>query len=142
MTPRPLHCGHAPSEFAENRAGLTPCALAKALRIGSSIPVHVAAFERAEPLIASWVMTVASAPLGREPGMSEDLPEPATPVTATSIPRGTSTLTPSRLCVRAPSIRSAPPGSRSAAAPFRRAGTARWAPVFVPDAANPATSPS
>ena len=35
MTPAPLHTGQAPSELALNRAGLTPFALAKALRIGS-----------------------------------------------------------------------------------------------------------
>ena len=39
MTPLPLHSGHAPSEFALNSAGLTPLALANALRIGSSRPV-------------------------------------------------------------------------------------------------------
>ena len=39
MTPMPLHSGHAPSELALNSAGLTPLALANALRIGSSRPV-------------------------------------------------------------------------------------------------------
>lgn len=39
ITPVPLHSGQAPSELAEKRAGLTPLALAKALRIGSSKPV-------------------------------------------------------------------------------------------------------
>ena len=39
ITPAPLHTGQAPSEFALNSAGLTPFALAKALRIGSSRPV-------------------------------------------------------------------------------------------------------
>ncbi len=52
MTPDPLHTGHAPSEFALNSAGLTPFAFAKALRIGSSIPVYVPGLERREPLIA------------------------------------------------------------------------------------------
>ncbi len=37
-TPAPLQVGHAPSELALNRAGFTPFALAKALRIGSSSP--------------------------------------------------------------------------------------------------------
>ena len=35
----PLHVGHAPSELALNRAGLTPFAFANALRIASSMPV-------------------------------------------------------------------------------------------------------
>ena len=39
ITPVPLHSGQAPSELAEKRAGLTPLALAKALRMGSSRPV-------------------------------------------------------------------------------------------------------
>jgi hypothetical protein len=39
MTPLSLHSGHAPSEFALNSAGLTPLALANALRTGSSSPV-------------------------------------------------------------------------------------------------------
>ena len=39
MTPLPLQPGQAPSEFELNRAGLTPFALANAVRIGSSTPV-------------------------------------------------------------------------------------------------------
>jgi hypothetical protein len=39
MTPLPLQAGQAPSELELNSAGLTPLALAKALRIGSSRPV-------------------------------------------------------------------------------------------------------
>ena len=39
ITPAPLHVGHAPAELALNRAGLTPLAFAKALRMGSSTPV-------------------------------------------------------------------------------------------------------
>ncbi len=39
MSPMPLHPGQAPSELALNRPGLTPLALAKAARIGSSTPV-------------------------------------------------------------------------------------------------------
>src|SRR5699024_12290822 len=50
MTPAPLHAGQAPSEFALNREGLTPLALAKALRIGSSRPVWVAGLLRLDPL--------------------------------------------------------------------------------------------
>ena len=39
ITPAPLQVGQAPSELELNSAGLTPLALAKALRIGSSRPV-------------------------------------------------------------------------------------------------------
>ena len=39
MTPLPLQLGHAPAEFALNRAGFTPLALANAVRMESSIPV-------------------------------------------------------------------------------------------------------
>ena len=39
MTPRPLHSGHAPAEFALNSAGFTPLAEAKAFRMGSRMPV-------------------------------------------------------------------------------------------------------
>ena len=39
MTPAPLQVTQAPSELALNSAGLTPFALANALRIGSSSPV-------------------------------------------------------------------------------------------------------
>lgn len=54
MTLAPLHDGQAPSEFALNRAGLTPLAFANALRIGSRSPAAgrgVAA--GGDPLIAA-----------------------------------------------------------------------------------------
>ena len=54
MTPAPLQVGQAPSELELNSAGLTPFALAKALRIGSSSPVYVAGLLRREPRIAPW----------------------------------------------------------------------------------------
>jgi hypothetical protein len=38
-TPAPPHVGQAPSELGLKSAGLTPLALAKALRTGSSRPV-------------------------------------------------------------------------------------------------------
>src|SRR6478609_11585137 len=53
-TPAPLQFGQAPSELALNRAGLTPLALANALRTGSSRPVYVAGLLRREPRIAVW----------------------------------------------------------------------------------------
>src|SRR6187399_2107344 len=98
MTPAPLQVGHAPSEFALKRAGLTPFAFANALRIGSRMPVYVAGFERREPRIADWSTNVTEGSVrGRQPWMSELLPDPATPVTATSTPSGTSTETCFRL---------------------------------------------
>ena len=54
MTPAPLQVGQAPSELELNSAGLTPLALAKALRIGSSSPVYVSGLLRRDPLIAAW----------------------------------------------------------------------------------------
>src|ERR687898_2718961 len=98
MTPAPLQVGQAPSEFALNSAGFTPLAMANALRIGSRMPVYVAGLERREPRIADWSMTVTDGSVrGRQPWISELLPEPATPVTATRTPSGTSTETSWRL---------------------------------------------
>ncbi len=92
---RPCRCGQAPSEFALNRAGLTPLALAKALRIGSSRTG------------AGGGTAETTRPLDRRPGLrrsrphrgetwpwtSELLPEPATPVITVSTPVGMSTST-------------------------------------------------
>ncbi len=62
----------------------------------------MAGFDRREPRMADWSMTVTDGSVrGRQPWMSELLPEPATPVTATSTPVGTSTETSWRLCSRA-----------------------------------------
>src|SRR5436190_12932870 len=100
--PRPLQAGQAPWELALNNAGFTPLALANAFRIGSRIPVYVAGLERREPRIADWSMTVTDGFVrGRQPWMSELLPDPATPLTATSTPVGTSTETFLRLCSEA-----------------------------------------
>src|SRR5690606_1095094 len=104
MTPAPLHVGHAPSEFALNRAGLTPLVLANALRTGSSRPVYVAGLERREPLMVPWSTTTTSSRPARLPCTSEDLPDPATPVTTHSTPSGMSTSTSRRLWVEAPRI--------------------------------------
>src|SRR5207237_3740485 len=114
--PRPLQFGQAPSEFALNRAGLTPFAFANAVRIASRMPVYVAGFERREPLIAAWSMTVTDGSVrGKQPWISELLPEPATPVTATSTPSGTSTETSWRLWSRALRIGIEPPDTRGSA---------------------------
>src|SRR6185295_14901328 len=113
MTPAPLQLGQAPSELALNSAGLTPLAVANALRIGSRMPVYVAGFERREPRIADWSMNVTDGSVrGRQPWMSELFPEPATPVTATRTPSGTSTETSCRLCSRASRIGIEPRGIR------------------------------
>src|SRR5512144_147174 len=113
MTPAPLQVGQAPSELALNSAGFTPLAFANALRIGSSSPVYVAGLLRREPRIAPWSMNTTSAPaapdrLTSDPCTSELLPEPATPVTTTSTPSGTSTSTSRRLCADAPRTSSVP----------------------------------
>src|SRR5947208_4902429 len=110
--PLPLQVGQAPSEFALNSAGLTPFALANAVRIGSSRPVYVAGLLRREPRIGAWSIETTPAFFGMEPWISELLPDPATPVTTHSTPRGTSTLTSRRLCRVALRISSRPVGLR------------------------------
>src|ERR687885_386547 len=97
MTPLPPQFGQAPAELALNRSGLTRLALANAVRIGSSSPVEVAGLLRREPRIGVWSIETTPACLGIEPWISELLPEPATPVTTHSTPRGMSTLTSHRL---------------------------------------------
>src|SRR5512145_2299590 len=113
MTPAPLHVGQAPSELELNRAGFTPLAFANALRIGSSRSVYVAGLLRREPRIGAWSTDTTPSRPDTEPWISELLPEPATPVTTTSTPRGMSTLTFCRLCVRAPRTFIAPVGFRT-----------------------------
>src|SRR5690606_36849574 len=102
IVPAPLHTGQAPSEFALNSAGLTPSAFANALRIGSSSPVYVAGLLRREPLMPLWSMTTTPSRPATGPSINELLPEPATPVTATSTPSGLSTSTLRRLFALAP----------------------------------------
>ena len=116
--------GQAPSEFELNRAGLTPFALAKALRIGSSRPVYVAGLLRREPLIAPWSITTTPSRLATEPWMSDDLPEPATPVTTHSTPSGMSTSTFLRLWVDALRTSITPDAGRTA--PLSVARSSRW----------------
>src|ERR687884_2051832 len=112
MTPLPSQVGQAPSEFALNRESLTPFAFANALRIGSSSPVYVAGLLRREPRIGVWSIDTTPAPFGTEPWISELLPDPATPVTTHSTPRGMSTLTSRRLCKLASRIFNQPLGLR------------------------------
>src|ERR687892_912757 len=119
MTPAPLQLGQAPSELALNSAGLTPLALANALRIGSSSLVYVAGLLRREPRIAPWSTVTTPSRPATEPVISELLPDPATPVTTTSTPSGMSTSTPCRLWVLALRTSSAPDGVRTDG--FRRA---------------------
>src|SRR5580704_2929483 len=127
MPPQP---GQAPSELALNSAGLTPLALAKALRIGSSSPVYVAGLLRREPLIAAWSTDTTPGRGEIEPSISELLPEPATPVTTTSTPSGTPTSTSLRLWVLALRTFRTPSDVRTDG--FRAARSSRWRPVSVP----------
>src|SRR3954454_22395145 len=113
MTPAPLQVGQAPSEFALNSAGLTPLALANALRIGSSSPLYVAGLLRREPRIAVWSTETTPSRPATEPWISELLPEPATPVRTTSTPSGMSTSTSCRLWVDAPRTSSRPEAGRT-----------------------------
>src|SRR6185295_14261994 len=132
VLPRPLQFGQAPSEFALNSAGLTPFAFANADRMGSRTPVYVAGFERREPRMVDWSMTVTDGSVrGRQPWISELLPEPATPDTATSTPSGTSTETSLRLWSRALRIGIEPRGARGwGFSSWRRS---RCRPVAVPE---------
>src|SRR5215471_3170148 len=114
MTPAPLQLGQAPSELALNSAGLTPLALANALRIGSSSPVYVAGLLRREPRMPVWSTVTTPSRPATEPWISELLPEPATPVSTTSTPSGMSTSTSRRLLVVAPRTSNAPDGVRTA----------------------------
>src|SRR5215469_12877131 len=113
MTPAPLQPGQAPSELALNSAGFTPLAFANALRTGSSSPVYVAGLLRREPRIGPWSMDTTPSRPEIEPCTSELLPEPATPVTTTSTPSGTSTSTSRRLWELAPRTSSSPDGART-----------------------------
>src|ERR671917_1779423 len=126
----PLHVGHAPSELALNRAGLTPLAFANALRIGSRRPVYVAGLLRREPRIAPWSTTTTPSRDATEPWISELLPEPATPVITVSTPSGMSTSTSCRLWVFAPRTSSAPDDERTG--DFRDTRWSRCRPVSVP----------
>src|SRR3982751_2012427 len=113
MTPAPLQVGQAPSELALNSAGFTPLAFAKAFRIGSSSPVYVAGLLRREPRIGAWSTDTTPSRPDTEPWIRELLPEPATPVMATSTPSGMSTSTSRRLLVPAPRTSSVPDGVRT-----------------------------
>src|SRR5918997_7022322 len=113
MTPAPLQLGQAPSELALNSAGLTPLALANALRIGSRRPVYVAGLLRREPLIAVWSTDTPPSRPDTEPSIRELFPDPATPVSTTSTPSGMSTSKFCRLWVSAPRTSSAPEGART-----------------------------
>src|SRR6266536_4773086 len=129
MTPAALQLGQAPSELALNSAGFTPLAFANALRIGSSSPVYVAGLLRREPRIGVWSSDTTPSRPDTEPLISELLSEPATPVTTTSTPSGTSTSTSCRLWVLAPRTSSTPDGVRTDG--FREARSSRCRPVGV-----------
>src|SRR6185503_7334295 len=140
MTPAPLQVGQAPSELALNSAGFTPLAFANALRIGSNKPVYVAGLLRREPRIAVWSTETTPSRPDTEPWIRELLPDPATPVTTTSTPSGMSTLTPFRLCVRAPRTFITPDAFRTDG--LSEARSFKWRPVSVPLFRSPSTVPS
>src|SRR4051795_13398445 len=140
MTPAPLQLGQAPSELAENNAGLTPLALANALRIGSRRPVYVAGLLRREPRIGLWSTEITPRSWGIDPCTSELFPDPATPVITVSTPSGTSTSTFRRLFAEAPRISSEPVDSRTPALSEDR--SSRWRPVTVPLPRSPPTAAS
>src|SRR5438270_13732805 len=98
----PLQVGQAPSELALNSAGVTPLALANALRIGSSSPVYVAGLLRREPRMGVWSTATTPPRPDTEPWISELFHDPATPVMTTSTPSGMSPSTSRRLCAGAP----------------------------------------
>ena len=103
--------------------------------------MYVAGFERREPRMADWSITVTDgSERGRQPWMSELFPEPATPVTATRTPSGTSTEMSWRLWSRAFRIGMDPLETRGFG--FSSCRTSRWRPVAVPDATSPSTVPS
>ena len=75
--------------------------------------------------------------------MSVDLPEPETPVTATSWPSGISTSMPLRLCSLAPRILIAPNVGRASARPIADSGRAEARPTFLPSyTTSPPNSPA
>src|SRR6201986_1271413 len=130
MTPAPLQVGQAPSELALNRAGFTPLALANALRMGSSSPVYVAGLLRRDPRIGVWSTATTPSRTDTQPWISELFPDPATPVTTTSTPRGRSTPTSWGLCALAPRISNAPVDVRTSF--FSDTRSSRCRPVTVP----------
>ncbi|MDQ0748432.1 hypothetical protein QF034_002663 [Streptomyces africanus] len=87
--------------------------MANALRIGSSSPVYVAGLLRLEPRITVWSTETTPSRPDTEPWIRELFPEPATPVTTTSVPSGMSTATSRRLFASAPRTSSTPDGLRT-----------------------------
>ena len=95
---------------------------------------------RREPRMGLWSMATTPGLGETEPWMSELLPEPATPVTATSTPSGMSTSTFLRLLALARRISNHPAGGRASG--FREARRSRLRPVSVPLWRKPSTGPS
>ena len=108
MTPAPLQVGQAPSELALNSAGLTPLALANALRIGSSSPVYVAGLLRREPRIGAWSMATTPSRPGHRAVDQRALAGAGHAGDHDSTPSGMSTSTSCRLWVAAPRTSSTP----------------------------------
>src|SRR5699024_992579 len=121
------------------QGGLDPIGLREHLPNGLEHPRVVAGLLRRDPLIGAWsIITTPSRPR-RDPSMRLLLPDPATPVTTVSTPRGTSTSIPRRLCEWAPRISSAPADSRTV--PLSSAVYPRWRPVSVSESRRPSTVP-
>lgn len=104
------------------------------------MPVYVAGLLRRDPLIAPWSMVTTPSRPDTDPPMSELFPDPATPVSTTSTPRGMSTSTSRRLLVSAPRTSSAPPPVRTD--DFREARSSRCLPVRVSLFRRPSKVPS
>ena len=102
--------------------------------------MYVAGLLRREPRIAPWSTDTTPSRPDTEPWISELLPDPATPVTTTSMPSGMSTSTSRRLWVLAPRTSSTPDGVRTDG--FKEARSSRCRPVSVPLARSPSTVPS
>ncbi len=139
MTPWPPHAGQAPSELELKREAFTPFALAKAARMVSSRPVKVAGLDRRDPRIGDWSTRTTPSRALRDPWMSEDFPDPATPVTATRTPVGMSTDTSLRLFVVACLMARWPVGVRTVSRSL--GGRSRRRPVTDSEADNPLGGP-
>src|SRR3989344_3895585 len=91
LYPSPLHSGHAPEELKLNMLGETSFSLAKSFLISSKIPMYVAGLERDDLPTPDWSISIVSFSLQKTSTINELLPDPATPVTQTNMPFGTST---------------------------------------------------
>src|SRR5690606_9173603 len=140
--PRARHAGHDDEE-AERDVDVDVPEVVRArpadLQRSARLP-HRRPGPRAVPSTAAWPIVPTPSLPATEPWISELSPEPATPVTTTRRPSGTSTSTSLRLFVLAPRTSSAPRGSLTDG--LSRARYSRCLPVSVPLARRPSTLPS